>query len=380
MAKNNPAGALQDEVMESGGLAELLESFDIDGDLVGIAPYGSGHLHKTMRGEWISPRGTKSFFIHQCINTGIFRNVDVLMHNISLATTHLRQTFMRAGAHEEEALEIIPTRSGALYARGADGSCWRTYAFVKDAESYECCRDERHAQEAARAFGRFNALLANLNPDDFPAVIPNFIDTTWRFAQLKDAAHEDRAGRRAAIARELDFAFAHEEEGGLIMRGLRGGDFPWKVTHNDMKLNNLLFSRASGRAKCVVDLDTVMPGSNLYDFGDLVRTSSMHVEEDERDLSRVVMDPDYFDALTSGFLRGVADGLTPEELEVLHIAPRIIALTIGIRFLADYLAGDVYFRVHRPEHNLDRARCQFALVESMERQASQMRKAVLAAS
>lgn len=359
-------------------LRKVLSSFSIDGDLLSVAPYGTGHLHRTLKGEWLTDTGTVSF-IHQCINTGIFRNVDAVMHNIEKATAHVRQKLADEGSSEETTLEVVPTREGALYARGRDESCWRTYKFIGDSESYEYCTDAAHAYEAARSFGRFNLRLSDLNPADFHAVIPHFIDTPRRFILFNEMVEKDPEGRVAEVQREIEFAYAHEEEAGTIMRGLHSGAFPWKITHNDMKLNNLLFSRGTGRGKCVVDLDTVMPGSNLYDFGDLVRTASSHTPEDEQDLSKIAMDARYFEALVGGFAAGIGESLTPDEVEVLHLAPRVLAFTMGLRFLTDYLGGDTYYRIQRPSHNLDRCRSQFKLVESMEMQEKEMRAAVKAA-
>ncbi len=360
-------------------LREVLSLFSIEGDLVSVAPYGTGHLHRTLKGEWLTDTGPVSF-IHQCINTGIFKDVDAVMRNIEKATAHLRKKLAEhCGDSDETTLEVVPTKEGGLYARGRDESCWRTYKFISSSESYEYCTDAAHAYEAARSFGVFNLRLSDLNPADFHAVIPHFIDTPKRFILFNEMVEKDPEGRAAEVQRDIEFAFAHEKEAGTIMRGLDSGVFPWKVTHNDMKLNNLLFSRLTGRGKCVVDLDTVMPGSNLYDFGDLVRTASSHTAEDEQDLSKIAMDIRFFEALVAGFVAGIGDGITPDEADVLHIAPRVLAFTMGLRFLTDYLGGDTYYRINRPSHNLDRCRSQFKLVESMEMQEKQMRTAVKAA-
>ena len=360
-------------------LRQVLSSFDINADFLGIEPYGCGYLHRTLRGEW-SSGGERVFYIHQCINTAIFRDVDSMMHNIYKATEHLRRRLEAEGSGEETTLSIIPTRAGEHYAYASDGSCWRTYNFVADSVSYEFCVDAGQAYEAARAFGRFNFMLSDLDPAEFHPTIPNFIDTPKRYALFNEMVERDPEGRLAEVQGEVDFAYAHEEEAGTIMRGLHSGAFPWRVTHNDTKLNNLLFNALTGKSRCVVDLDTIMPGSNLYDFGDLVRTASMSVPEDERDLSKVGMDPVFFEALVKGYLNGIGEGLCPEELEVLHIAPRVLAFTMGLRFLTDYIGGDTYYRIDRPAHNLDRCRCQFALVRSMERQEKEMRRMVRAAA
>ena len=240
-------------------LRRVLTSFDVEGELRGITPYGSGHLHRTFRGEWMSG-GAIRYYIHQCINTSIFKDVDSMMHNISKATQHLHRRLQKEGADDETTLQIIPAKSGSLSIFADDGTCWRTYNYVADSVSYEFCTDPAQAFEAARAFGRFNLMLSDLDPKEFRPTIPDFIDTPKRYRLFNEMVERDPERRLAEVQREVDFAFAHEEEAGTIMRGLRSGAFPWRVTHNDTKLNNLLFSGRTGKAKCVVDLDTIMPG------------------------------------------------------------------------------------------------------------------------
>ncbi|NMC62194.1 MAG: aminoglycoside phosphotransferase family protein, partial [SAR324 cluster bacterium] len=289
-------------------LQTFLSTFEIDGEFMSLEAYGSGHLHRTMRGEW-QCGSKKVWYIHQCLNTSIFKDVSALMNNIETATSHLRKKLIELESNNLVVLSIVHTQGGASYAQAIDGSCWRTYEFVTDTESYDCCLDIDHAREAALTFGHFNSLLSDLDPSLFHAVIPDFIDTPKRFISFRNAVERDPEGRVEAVQKEIDFAFAHEAEAGMIMEGLRSGTFPWRITHNDMKLNNLLFCRHTGRGKCVVDLDTVMPGSNLYDFGDLVRTASVQAPEDEKELSKVEMNIEYFKALLQGFLHGIGDGL-----------------------------------------------------------------------
>ncbi|MBN8549406.1 MAG: aminoglycoside phosphotransferase family protein [Deltaproteobacteria bacterium] len=356
-------------------LQTIAKSFAIEGALQSIAPFGSGHINETYRSVWQSDVGTRAF-IHQRINHNVFKDVAVVMKNIAVVTRHVRQRIAQTGTSRDETLTIVPTREGKDYLADPALGFWRTYLQVENSESFDICPDAAHAEEAARTFGRFLAYLSDLNPGMLGEPIPRFQDTGLRYEQLEAALQSDSAMRKEAVASEIEFAISRRPVGLLIMEALRKGTVPLRATHSDPKVNNVLFNTNTKRGFCVVDLDTCMPGSILYDFGDLVRSTAVPSAEDEVDLSKVHMSAEYYSSLTKGFLESFRSHMTAREIELLPFAPRVIALTLGIRFLTDYLNGDVYFRVHRPQQNLDRCRAQFQIVRSMEAQQEYMQAAV----
>lgn len=357
-------------------LEKTVANFDLRGEIVRVEPFKSGHINETYRGVAATPDGER-FYIHQKINHSIFKDVPALMRNIVAVTEHIRRKLAAGeGEPNETALAVVPTRQGDLYHVDADGQFWRTYEWIADSVSVDVCSGAMQAREAGRMVGKFQRYLA-----DFPArtlvdPIPQFQNTALRFAQLETAIREDRAGRAADIMEEIEFARSQQSLTGLLVDGIASGGLPLRVTHGDPKLNNILFHRETGRGMCIVDLDTCMAGTALYDFGDLVRCTAVRAAEDERDLSKVFCDQALFRALTEGVLEIVGADLAEGEKALLAAAPQCIVLTIGIRFLADHLNGDVYFKIHRPGHNLDRARTQFALVRSMQAQFDAMRRTV----
>ncbi len=357
-------------------LVSFLQVFELGGPVVSVEPVKKGHINDTYRGAVSTASGTR-FFIHQRINHQIFKDVPALMQNIVAVTDHIRRALERGeGEPDEVAVQVIPTRSGAIYANDSEGSFWRTYACVPGAVSFDVCSGAAQAEEAGRMVGKFQRYLADFSAQTLVDPIPQFQNTALRFAHLEDAIREDRAGRLAGVSAEIDFARTHRGLTDLLVDGISSGALPLRVTHGDPKLNNILFSERTGKGLCIVDLDTCMAGSALYDFGDLVRCTAVRAAEDEPDLSKVACDLDLFAGLTRGYLEIMRPALAPAELELLAIAPQCIVLTIGIRFLTDYLNGDTYFKIHRPSHNLDRARTQFALVRSIRSAESVMRRGV----
>jgi hypothetical protein len=269
-------------------------------------------------------------------------------------------------------LTLLPTREGGAWHRDESGHYWRCYIFIEKARSYDAIQSPQQAFEAAKAFGQFQKLLSDLPPPRLHDTIPDFHHTPKRFARLEEALAAD-AVQRADLARtEIQFALRRKPMASLLLEA----KLPERVTHNDTKINNVLLDEQSGQEVCVIDLDTVMPGLALYDFGDLVRTGTSPALEDERDLARVTMQFPMFEALLRGYLSTAADFLTPAERRHLVFAGKLITFEIGLRFLTDFLAGDTYFKVHREGHNLDRCRTQFKLVESIEQQEEQMNKLV----
>jgi aminoglycoside phosphotransferase (APT) family kinase protein len=254
----------------------------------------------------------------------------------------------------------------------AEGNYWRAYRFVEGASAYDAVESTEQAFQAAKAFGRFQKLLAGLPAPRLHDTIPDFHHTPKRFMALEQAIAADVAGRDLLAKPEIAFAFAHQSIAGVLL----DANLPERVTHNDTKFNNVLLDDATGEGLCVIDLDTVMPGLALYDFGDMVRTTTSPAQEDERDLSRVTMQFPMFEALARGYLSEAGDFLTHAEKQHLVFSGKSIAFEQGVRFLADYLAGDTYYKVHRDGHNLDRCRTQFKLVESIEHQEERMERLV----
>lgn len=353
-------------------LDDVLTRFRIDGVRLDVTPHRRGHIHDTYVSTWrIAGRDVR--FLHQRINDHVFRDVPALMRNVERVTSHLES--IRADESGMKTLRLVPGRDGASFVR-TDSGAWRTYHYIERTETYDRCRDEAQAFEAARAFGRFQRDLQDLDPTSLGETIPRFFDAGHRLVQLEDAARADAASRVAGAVRELDFARARAGETELLETHLRSGGFPGRVVHGDTKLNNVLFDAETGRAVCVVDLDTCMPAWALYDFGDLVRFTAATSSEDEPNLDRAGVDLSLYRALVAGYLAGTGSFLTPLERESMPFAARLVTLTIGLRFLADHLAGDVYFKVTRPDQNLDRARVQFRMVERMEACVAEMERAV----
>jgi Ser/Thr protein kinase RdoA (MazF antagonist) len=355
-------------------LQNIACAFAIEGTLLSVSAFKSGHINETYRSTWNTQKGQR-FYIHQRINNSVFKNVAGLMQNISKITAHVQRR-LAAAPNGDKTLTVVPTKTNALYLEHPRFGFWRTYEFIPDSLSFDVCPDAPHAYEAARTFGRFLSLLG-----DFPAAqlvepIARFQDTSLRYEQLDDALARDVKKRKAEVRAEIDFALSRRSTGLSLVESLRSGKVPLRATHSDPKVNNVLFSTKTNKGFCIVDLDTCMPGTILYDFGDLVRSTAVSSAEDEIDLSKVRMSMEYFEALASGFGESFGAQLTPGEIELLPIAPPIIALTLGIRFLTDYINGDTYFRIHREKQNLDRSRAQFQIVRSMEAQRGEMEAAV----
>ena len=359
-----------------GHLRQVTESFQIWGDFVGAVPYGSGHINDTYQ-VTMRVAGTTVRYLLQRVNHAIFTRPDMVMDNILRVTAHLREKLAQDddGDISRKALTVIPARDGKPYARDAEGNWWRLYLFIEAAQTYDVIRDERQAYEAARAFARFQNLLADLPAPRLHETIPAFHHTVRRLEALDEAIAADVCGRRAAVAAEIAFIDERRRQCARLLDRQSRGEIPERITHNDTKINNVMLDDATGEGVCVIDLDTVMPGLALYDFGDMVRSATASAKEDESDLSKVGCRINMFEALARGYLTD-ATFLLPSEVEELVFSGRLITMTIGIRFLTDYLSGDTYFRTSRPGQNLDRCRVQFAMVRSMEEQSDAMENIV----
>jgi len=350
---------------------DMAIQFKIQGALESMRPVNSGHIHDSHISTWKTSHGPVRY-LHQRINQTVFPDVAALMGNLRSITDHLRDRPVPG----EKPLTLIPARNGRDTWIDSAGSHWRTFRYIENTEVFNLCPDREHAFEAARMFAGFVARLRDLAPASLAVTIPNFFHTPTRVQQLEASAATDKAGRLRAARKEVDFVLKRESFWSIISEPLDRNLLPQRVIHHDPKINNLLFDLDSGKAVCVVDLDTCMPGSVLYDFGDLVRTAGVDTVEDEPDTSRVRLNLGFFEALATGYLDQFGDLMTGLEIRLLPRAPRLAALTIGIRFLADYLNGDTYFKVEHAEHNLQRTRAQFALVRSMEELETEMERIV----
>ena len=341
--------------------------FAIDGEFVSAKPYGSGHINDTYSAVFRQP-GTTARYLLQRINTRIFSNPVALMDNIQRVTMHLAAKVADRPDRFRRVLNLIPTRAGTFFHVDAHGRYWRAYRFIENATTYNSVQSPQQAFQAAKAFGEFQGLLADLPSPPLHETIPDFHDTPKRIAALEASIASDAAGRAMLAAREIDFVLARKQ----IADTLINAGLPVRVTHNDTKINNVLLDDVTGEGTCVIDLDTVMPGLAPYDFGDLVRTATSTAPEDEPDLSKVTFQLPLFEALTAEYLSAAGRFLTAAEREHLVSAVKLITFEIGVRFLTDYLAGDTYFKVHREGHNLDRCRTQFRLVECIEQRETEM--------
>ena len=348
-------------------LKAVTAQFELEGTFVEAQPYGSGHINDTylvrlQQGQSITP------WIIQRINHRIFKDVPALMENIQRVTEHVRRRLadLPGSDPRREALTVVPTRGGQAYHADAEGNFWRTYVFITGARTYDEVQGRGMAFQAAKAFGTFQKLLMDLPAPALQETIPFFHHTPNRFARFEAALSADTAGRAATCRAEIDFALARRDSTAVLVDLLATGALPLRVTHNDTKINNVMIDDQDGRGVCVIDLDTVMPGTVLYDFGDEVRTTTGTAAEDERDLGRVRFQVGMFEALVQGYLEAAGAVLVPAEIDQLAFSGRLITFEIGIRFLTDYLEGDVYFKTHRPGHNLDRCRTQFEMVRQME--------------
>ncbi len=356
-------------------LLDISRQFQIYGDLLHAEPCKIGHINETYIATY-NQGGVQVRYVHQRINTHVFKDPEALMDNFVRVTSHQRQKLSESGARDasRRTLTVIPTRDNRSFYRNGDGECWRTLVFVDGVRTFEAVESPGQALEAGRAFGEFQQLLVDLPGRRLVETIPQFHNTRRRFEALQQAIKADHANRAKEAQKEIEFALKQEKIVDVILNALAKQKIPERITHNDTKFNNVMLDVVTGKAMCVVDLDTVMPGSALYDFGDMVRTTTSPTLEDELDLSKVQMRMPMFKALARGYLESAGPFLTKGERALIAFSGKLITFTIGIRFLTDFLCGDTYFRVHRPHHNLDRARTQFKLVESIEKQEEAMQK------
>lgn len=358
-------------------LHAIVENFQVYGAFLEARSYGSGHINDTFVAAF-SQSGTRVRYIFQRINHRIFQKPIALMENIQRVTEEAQRLLHETGVPDisRRTLKVILSKQGQPYAQDQQGNFWRCYLFIEGARTYDIIQTEQQAFQAARAFGEFQRLAAGLPGDRLHETIPNFHHTRSRFESLLQAVEADKRGRLREVRDEWSFVRRREELVDILLGLQASGALPERVTHNDTKLNNVMIDDATEVGICVVDLDTVMPGLALYDFGDMVRTATSPALEDEKDLSKVRMQMPMFSALIRGYLSAAKCFLNEAEIAHLVFSCKLITLEIGMRFLTDYLKGDVYFKIRRPEHNLDRSRAQFALLKSIEEQEKAMHELV----
>ena len=353
--------------MDFGIVRREAERFATEGQFISAREYGDGHINDTFLVTYQTRTGQREYVL-QRINKNIFTDSEGLMANMVAVTDYIRDIVKREGGDpRREVLTLVPTRDGKSHYVDGEGYCWRVTLLVPDVFSYSVVVDGDQLCETGRAFGHFVKMLDRFDAASLKETIPDFHNTKKRFETFRRAVEEDKWGRREDASPEIDFVLRHEKFVSTLVDQLERGELPLRVTHNDTKINNVLMDKATGKAICVVDLDTVMPGLVAYDFGDSIRSGTNPADEDERDLSRVRMDIGLYEAFAKGYLAEAGDILTENELLSLPVGAKMITLECGMRFLTDYLEGDHYFKTHRPGQNLDRARTQFKMVADMDK-------------
>ena len=350
-------------------MKEILNKFPMSGTVISCEPYGSGHINDTYRVE--TDNGT--LYILQRINTHVFPDVAGLMSNIASVTE-----FLSARASDpREAMHLVRALDGSAYVVDDDGGCWRVYDFVTGSVCLQKIERAQDFYECAFAFGNFQQMMAAFPAETLSETIPNFHNTPDRYRKLNRAIAEDRMHRVKEVSEEIAYAQELLQEVGKLHALRESGALPTRVTHNDTKINNVLMDEITGKALCVIDLDTVMPGLAAYDFGDSIRFGAATAAEDEVDLSRMRLNVDLFEIYTRGFL-AACKNLTTLEQETLPLGALTMTQECGVRFLTDYLEGDTYFKIHRPDHNLIRCRTQFTLAADIKRHLPKLGEIVFA--
>ncbi len=355
----------------------IVSSFKSEGTTVNYVPFGNGHINDTKLVTNKRDDGSEVQYVLQTINKNVFKRPDQLMENYVAVTRFIRNKIEKAGGDPlREVLNAIEANDGKPYIIDENGDYWRLLVYVTDSMSYDKVEKPEQFYDSAVSFGNFQRMLSDYPAHTLNETIVNFHNTPDRFRQLTEAINADVKGRLAEVAAEVEFARAREQFAWTLENEHKAGRLPLRVTHNDTKLNNILFDSNTGEALCVVDLDTIMPGYAVNDFGDSIRFGATTALEDETDLSLVNFDISLYELYVKGFIEGAAGGLTEGELDMLPIGAIMMTFECGMRFLADYLNGDTYFRIHRPSHNLDRCRNQFKLVADMEAHLDEMKAIV----
>ena len=351
---------------------EIIPHFCIDEEIEAIRIFDSGHINNTYQ---LQTRD--GGYVLQQINHYVFKNPEQVMSNIISVTNHIKEKIlMEGGDVERGTLHFIPTKDGEYYYKTPYGEYYRVYKYISGVKTYQIVEKPEHFYNAACAFGKFQNMLADFPADSLYETIENFHHTPLRYKQLDEAIANDPKGRAKEVKKYIDFAMARRDEAGLIVDGIASEEIKIRVTHNDTKLNNVLIDKKTNRGICVIDLDTVMPGSMLYDFGDSIRFGTNTSEEDEPDLDKVHMNMELYRCFAEGYLSELKGSITEAELKYMPFSAKLMTLECGIRFLADYINGDLYFKIDREGQNLDRTGTQFKLVTEMEKNMKDMEKII----
>lgn len=362
------------EGADSRSLEDAVYAFGFGNQCSYVKPFGEGHINETYAVYMPDHDGNDvPLYVLQRININVFKNPDQVMDNIFGVTEYLRNIIRRDGGDlDRESLSYIKTKSGDSYFEDEKGQPWRCLHYVPNSVCYQQVEKPEQFYQSALSFGHFLKQLGDYPAESLYETIPQFHDTRKRFRDFEDAQRKDVKNRARLCRQEIDFVLSRKDDCGVLMNQLEEGKLPLRVTHNDTKLNNILFDKDTDKGLCIIDLDTIMPGLAANDFGDSIRFGASTAEEDERDLDKVHFDIFLYDIYVKGYLEMAKDVLTPEEIKSLPWGARLMTLECGMRFLADFLQGDVYFKTAYPEHNLVRARTQFRLVKEMEEQFSEM--------
>ncbi len=358
-------------------VSAALAAFPTTGNFIGVISYGSGHINDTYAAYYQQESGECTRYLLQRINNRIFHDIKGLMDNIAGVTCFLADKIRKnAGDPSRETLTLIMTRDGEPYFTDPQGMSWRMYRFIENTFSIQIVEKPEDMYHSGLSFGNFQKLLADYPARTLTETIKDFHNTPKRYEAFLKAVEEDSFGRACEIGAEIDFVKSRAAETGVLTDLLDQKEISLRVSHNDTKINNILFDKDTGKGLCVIDLDTVMPGLYHYDFGDAIRSGANSAAEDEPDLNKVEMRLDFFEGFTKGYLEAVGSVLSDKEISLLPMSAKLMTFECGIRFLTDYLVGDTYFKIHHPGHNLDRARTQFKMVADMELKWNQMHEIV----
>ena len=357
-------------------IARIGDQFAISGDFLYGEELRNGHINTTYRACYRTDDGHVDRYILQRINDYVFKDPAQVMRNVEKVTRHITWKVLRRRKNAAgQTLTLYPARGGRNYINlPEEGGMWRCYNNIEGTHTYDVVENTREAYQAGYAFGSFQELVSDMNPEDIRESIPDFHNTPKRYEALLKSAAADVKGRTSECREELELLSSWAPQFGKLVEMQCRGLLPTRITHNDTKINNVMLDEETDSAVCVIDLDTVMPGLSLYDFGDMVRSATCTADEDEKDLSKVSMQMPFFESLAAGYLDAAHGFLTSEEIDNLAFSGWLITCEIAIRFLTDYLDGDLYFRIDYPEHNLVRARNQLALAKSIQANLSRMQK------
>lgn len=356
---------------------EALKSMKFDGDVINVKSFGSGIINDTFLVTCKNNKGNENKYILQKINSSIFKNVEKLMENYCGVCDYLKKIVSENGGDvERETITVVPTDSGKSYLKDSLDNYWRAIKFISDTVTYDVAESAEDFYKVGKAFGEFQNKLAGYNAENLYESIPNFHNTKERFKTFLLAIENNKARRLESVRSEVDFILEREKDTSILLDLYENGELPLRVTHNDTKISNILMDANTKNGICIIDLDTIMPGLSLYDFGDAIRSGATHALEDEKDLDKVYVDLEFFEAFTKGFLEGTNSSLTEKEIEMLPMGAKVITLEQAIRFLTDYLDGDVYYKTSYSNQNLDRTRTQLKLVKDIEEKWNELNNIV----